>query len=136
MRAGIPVAQALNRRPACVLLATCGVLLLVLIAARGGTGLAGSIDTFVLAGLIPILLMDRDAATLRRIETVFHLMMLANAMLGLFEFADEAGGTRYTGRARHWSAEAMEQHRMLGSPSHVGNASSPPSVRFLVLLIH
>ena len=90
LRAGnpvIPVAQALNRRPACVLLATCGVLLLVLIAARGGTGLAGSIDTFVLAGLIPILLMDRDTATLRRIETIFHLMMLANALLGLFEFA-------------------------------------------------
>jgi len=90
LRAGnpvIPVAQALNRRPACVLLATCGVLLLVLIAARGGTGLAGSIDTFVLAGLIPILLMERDAATLRRVETVFHLMMLANALLGLFEFA-------------------------------------------------
>ena len=90
LRAGnpvIPVAQALNRRPACVLLAFCGVLLLILIAARGGTGLAGSIDTFVLAGLVPILLMDRDAATLRRIEAVFHLMMLANALLGLFEFA-------------------------------------------------
>jgi hypothetical protein len=90
LRAGnpvIPVAQALSRRPACVLLAFCGVLLLVLIAARGGTGLAGSIDTFVLAGLVPILLMDRDAATLRRLETVFHLVMLANALLGLFEFA-------------------------------------------------
>ena len=90
MRAGnpvIPVAQALNRRPACVLLALCGVLLLVLIAARGGTGLAGSIDTFVLAGLVPILLLDRDAATLRRLETVFHLVILANALLGLFELA-------------------------------------------------
>ena len=83
----IPVAQALNRRPASVLLALCGVLLLVLIAARGGTGLAGSIDTFVLAGLVPILLMDRDAAMLRRLETVFHLVMLANALLGLFELA-------------------------------------------------
>lgn len=90
LRAGnpvIPVARALNRRPACVLLAACGVLLLVLIAARGGTGLAGSIDTFVLAGLVPILLMDRDAATLGRLETVFHGLMLANALLGLFEFA-------------------------------------------------
>jgi hypothetical protein len=90
LRAGnpvIPVVRALNRRPACVLLALCGILLLVLIAARGGTGLAGSIDTFVLAGLVPILLMDRDAATLRRLETVFHLVMLANALLGLFEFA-------------------------------------------------
>ncbi len=90
VRAGnpvIPVAGALNRRPASVLLAACGVALLALIAARGGAGLAGSIDTFVLAGLIPILLMDRDAATLGRLETVFHAVMLANALLGLFELA-------------------------------------------------
>ncbi|GJE47096.1 hypothetical protein GOFOIKOB_0116 [Methylobacterium tardum] len=87
LRAGnpvIPVANALTR-PASVLLAVCGILLLVLIAARGGTGLAGSIDTFVLAGLVPILLMDRDDATLGRLETVFHLVMLANALLGLYE---------------------------------------------------
>ena len=90
LRAGnpvAPVAQALGRRPASVLLALCGVLLLVLIAARGGTGLAGSIDTFVLAGLLPILLLDRDAATLTRMETVFHVIMVANALLGLFELA-------------------------------------------------
>ncbi len=88
LRAGnpvAPVAQALTRRPASVLLAACGVLLLVLIAARGGTGLAGSIDTFVLAGLVPILLLDRDVALLGRLETVFHVVMLANALLGLFE---------------------------------------------------
>ncbi len=90
LRAGnpvIPVAQALNRRPASVLLSVCGVLLLALIATRGGTGLAGSIDTFVLAGLLPILLLDRDAETLGRIEIVFHLVMLANALLGLYELA-------------------------------------------------
>lgn len=90
LRAGnpvIPVAQALNRRPASVLLTVCGVLLLALIAIRGGNGLAGSIDTFVLAGLLPILLMDRDAATLAQLETVFHLVMLANALLGLYELA-------------------------------------------------
>lgn len=88
LRAGNPIillADALSRRPASVLLAVCGVLLLALIAIRGGTGLAGSIDTFVLAGLVPILLMDRDAATLGRLETVYHLVMLANALLGLFE---------------------------------------------------
>lgn len=90
LRAGnpvVPVVQALGRKPASVLLALCGVLLLVLIAARGGTGLAGSIDTFVLAGLLPILLLDRDAATLTRLETVFHVIMVANAGLGLFELA-------------------------------------------------
>ncbi|WP_262313563.1 hypothetical protein, partial [Klebsiella pneumoniae] len=32
-------------------------------------------------------LMDRDAATLGRLETIFHLVMLANALLGLFELA-------------------------------------------------
>lgn len=90
LRAGnpvVPVAQALDRRPASVLLAFCGVLLLALIAVRGGNGLAGSIDTFVLAGLLPILLMDRASATLARLETVFHLVMLANALLGLYELA-------------------------------------------------
>ncbi|SDM25332.1 hypothetical protein SAMN05216360_101337 [Methylobacterium phyllostachyos] len=90
LRAGnpvVPVVQALGRKPASVLLALCGVLLLVLIAVRGGTGLAGSIDTFVLAGLLPILLSDRDAATLTRLETVFHVIMVANAGLGLFELA-------------------------------------------------
>lgn len=95
LRAGnpvIPAAQALNRRPAAVLMAACGVLLLVVIAARGGTGLAGSIDTYVLAGLLPILLADRDAGTMARLETVFHAAMLANAVLGLAEFAT---GQRY-----------------------------------------
>ncbi len=90
LRAGnpvVPVAQALDRRPASVLLAFCGVLLLALIAVRGGNGLAGSIDTFVLAGLLPILLMDRDGAILARLETVFHLVMVANALLGLYELA-------------------------------------------------
>ncbi|MCJ2086878.1 VpsF family polysaccharide biosynthesis protein [Methylobacterium sp. E-005] len=82
-----PVAQALIHRPASVLVTISGVLLLALIAIRGGNGLAGSIDTFVLAGLLPILLMDRDAATLARIETVFHVVMLANALLGLYELA-------------------------------------------------
>ena len=35
-------------------------------------------------------------------------------MTGLFSFADEEGGTRYTAAARHWSDEAMEQHRAMG----------------------
>ncbi len=95
LRAGnpvIPAALALNRRPAAVLMAACGVLLLVVIMARGGTGLAGSIDTYVLAGLVPILLADRDAGTMRLLESVFHAVMLANAVLGLVELGT---GQRY-----------------------------------------
>ncbi|MBB5715020.1 SRPBCC family protein [Sphingomonas aerophila] len=35
-------------------------------------------------------------------------------MVGIMEFADEDGGTRYTGRARHWTPEAAEKHRAMG----------------------
>lgn len=35
-------------------------------------------------------------------------------MVGIFEIAPEGSGTRYTASARHWTAEAMEQHRTMG----------------------
>lgn len=36
-------------------------------------------------------------------------------MVGVFEIApDGNGGTRYRASARHWTAEAMEQHRAMG----------------------
>lgn len=35
-------------------------------------------------------------------------------MVGIWEIAPEGEGTRYTARARHWSEEAMHQHRDMG----------------------
>lgn len=35
-------------------------------------------------------------------------------MVGIWEVAPEGEGTRYTGSARHWTAEACEQHRSMG----------------------
>lgn len=35
-------------------------------------------------------------------------------MIGFWEIAAEGEGTRYTARARHWTAEAMEQHKAMG----------------------
>jgi len=35
-------------------------------------------------------------------------------MTGLWEFADEGSGTRYTARSRHWTVEAKEQHEAMG----------------------
>ncbi|MBY4678579.1 SRPBCC domain-containing protein [Marinobacterium arenosum] len=35
-------------------------------------------------------------------------------MIGLFEIEAEGDGTRYRASARHWSEEAMEQHRGMG----------------------
>jgi uncharacterized protein YndB with AHSA1/START domain len=35
-------------------------------------------------------------------------------MTGIITFADEAGGTRYTARARHWSVADREAHEKMG----------------------
>ena len=35
-------------------------------------------------------------------------------MVGTLEFSEEGGNTRYTGTARHWTAEAKEQHEQMG----------------------
>jgi uncharacterized protein YndB with AHSA1/START domain len=35
-------------------------------------------------------------------------------IVGIVELAAEDGGTRYTATARHWTAEACEQHRAMG----------------------
>jgi uncharacterized protein YndB with AHSA1/START domain len=35
-------------------------------------------------------------------------------MLGIWEIAPEGSGTRYTGRARHWTAETMAHHKEMG----------------------
>lgn len=35
-------------------------------------------------------------------------------MVGFFEIAPEGDGTRYTGRSRHWTEEAMKQHKEMG----------------------
>ncbi|MGU3537900.1 VpsF family polysaccharide biosynthesis protein [Methylobacterium sp. A54F] len=88
-RAGNPVAylaEVGRARPASAFIALVGVVFLVFIAARGGTGLAGALDVYMLAGLVVILMLGRDARTLRRLELIVHGTMLANALLGLFEF--------------------------------------------------
>lgn len=35
-------------------------------------------------------------------------------MIGIMELAPEGSGTRYTGRARHWTEEAKQQHLEMG----------------------
>lgn len=35
-------------------------------------------------------------------------------MIGFWEIAPEGDGTRYTGRARHWTEEAKKQHEDMG----------------------
>jgi uncharacterized protein YndB with AHSA1/START domain len=35
-------------------------------------------------------------------------------MVGIMEFADEGGKTRYTGSARHWTREDCDRHKAMG----------------------
>ena len=35
-------------------------------------------------------------------------------LVGIFEIAPDGNGTRYRATARHWTEEAMEQHRAMG----------------------
>jgi uncharacterized protein YndB with AHSA1/START domain len=44
-------------------------------------------------------------------------------MLRIDEFADEGGKTRYTATARHWTAEAAEQHAAMGFEAGWGAAA-------------
>ena len=88
LRGGNPVAylaDAARRLPASLLLAVTGFLLFAEIVVRGAPGMAGAIDTFMVPGLVALLLAAHPARTLRRAEAVVHVVMLANAVLGLVE---------------------------------------------------
>jgi uncharacterized protein YndB with AHSA1/START domain len=43
-----------------------------------------------------------------------ELMPQPAFMVGIFEIEAEGQGTRYTARARHWTDEALQQHREMG----------------------
>lgn len=90
LRAGNPVAYLAHvgaRRPASAFICAAGIALLLHILLRQGPGMAGSLDTFLLPGLVAMLLVDADETALRRMETMVHAVMAANALLGLVEFA-------------------------------------------------
>ena len=43
-----------------------------------------------------------------------HFMPSGPFMIGIWEIEPEGDGTRYTGRARHWTEEATTQHAEMG----------------------
>ncbi|KAB1072680.1 hypothetical protein F6X51_14850 [Methylobacterium planeticum] len=90
LRRGNPVANlvsAAEHRPASCLLAAASIAMAAQIILRGASGTAGAIDTFLQAALVMILLLESDARSLRRLETLVHAVMAANAVLGIVEFA-------------------------------------------------
>ncbi|NEU10829.1 hypothetical protein G3T14_01615 [Methylobacterium sp. BTF04] len=78
--------HAAQVRPAGMLLAAASIGLFLHIVLRAGPGMAGALDTFLLPGLLVIVLADRDAGLWRQLELTVHAVMLVNALLGLVEF--------------------------------------------------
>nr|WP_206682792.1 VpsF family polysaccharide biosynthesis protein [Chthonobacter albigriseus] len=87
--AGNPVgylARAATARPAGALLAMAGVFLFATVVLRNGPGMAGVIDTYIAPGLLVLLLSDADERLLSRLTLLLHVIMTANALLGLAEY--------------------------------------------------
>jgi hypothetical protein len=78
--------RAARRRPASLLMLVAGVALMVQIAVRGSTGLAGTIDTWMAPALLTTLILDLDEDGVRQAEIVLHIVMSINGLLGLYEF--------------------------------------------------
>jgi hypothetical protein len=90
LRRGNPVANVVSaseHAPASFLLAAAGIAMALQITLRGASGAAGAIDSFLQPALVMILLIDRDARSLGRLETLVHVVMAVNALLGIVEFA-------------------------------------------------
>ncbi|GJD96808.1 VpsF family polysaccharide biosynthesis protein [Methylobacterium iners] len=81
------VVRTAQARPASLFLLCAGLILAAHIALRSGSGLAGSIDTFVTPALVVMVLASFGSDDLRALEKTLHAVMLVNALLGLAEFA-------------------------------------------------
>ena len=91
-RRGNPVgflAEMAQRRPGALLLLVATLLLFIQIVSRAGPGMAGTLDTFMLPPLVVVLFAVSDPKTRGRTEAVIHVAMIANAALGLVEFASK-----------------------------------------------
>ncbi|MBN9221278.1 MAG: VpsF family polysaccharide biosynthesis protein [Mesorhizobium sp.] len=76
-----------DRRPASTLMAVISIVLLIVVILRQRPGMAGMIDTFVAPALLVMMLAEADDKTFGRLQKVVHVVMTANALLALFEFA-------------------------------------------------
>ncbi|WP_214475163.1 VpsF family polysaccharide biosynthesis protein [Mesorhizobium sp. dw_380] len=87
---GNPVGYAVDvadRRPAAALMMVTAIVLLCVVVLRQRPGMAGMIDTYVAPSLVVLMLGEDDERAFARLRAVIHVVMTANALLALFEFA-------------------------------------------------
>jgi len=74
-----------RRRPACLLLLVAALIQFASIVSHNGPGAAGVVDSFVLAPLAVMMFSKTDQWTREKLERIIHVIMVANAAMGLVE---------------------------------------------------
>jgi hypothetical protein len=82
-------ALVVSHRPASTLLIFAASCMIGLTVARGGPGIAGYVDTYIGPALLVFLLVEADERETAGLTTLLHVVMTANALLGLFEFVSK-----------------------------------------------
>ncbi len=78
-------ASALSRNPGAITFLVAALLLGAFIIIDGRRGIATVFDTYLVAGLVVLIVGELDLAGQRRIERLLHVLMTANALLALAE---------------------------------------------------
>ena len=78
-------ASALSRNPGAITFLVAALLLGAFIIIDGRRGIATVFDTYLVAGLVVLIVGELDLAGKRRIERLLHVLMTANALLALAE---------------------------------------------------
>ena len=76
-------------RPATLLMLTVAGALLVMTLRSGGPGVATYADVYIGAALLFLMLAEFDERQIAKLATLLHVVMAANALLTLYEFATD-----------------------------------------------
>ena len=82
-------ALVVTRRPAAVLMIFVAMCTIIFTAARGVTGIGGYLDTYIGCALLVLLLVEADEREIAGLAVLLHVVMTANALLGLLEFVSK-----------------------------------------------
>jgi hypothetical protein len=76
-----------EQTPASFIMLSAGLVLFIHTVLRAAPGMAGVIDTFIGPALLVMLLARANETNMRVVEITLHVLMTANALLALVEFA-------------------------------------------------
>lgn len=117
------MASTASRNPGAIVFLLAAFLLGAFIIMDGRRGIATVFDTYLLAVLVAVIIGDIDRVDRRRVELLLHMLMAANALLGLAETALDVRffPYRFDGEAFEWDHRSTA---LLGHPLENAAASA------------